>query len=196
MNLPGNKDYDPSMSWVYKWDDVNERLASDFVCYINDIQGLGGTERACRSTTWQVASYVNYLGQQDAPRKHRPPSKQPGAWVGAMCLSKPDGLYVTCTKATWAKAKALVEYWQKAVVEDKEKSLDAKRMERDVGFLVCINRRFPSIFPYLKRFYLILNSWRKGRADEGWKYSMVEWRAALGLEDDVPAYRVKEAVGK
>ena len=25
---------------------------------------------------------------------------------------------------------------------------------------------------------------------------MAEWRAALGLEDDVPAYRVKEAIGK
>ena len=196
MNLPGEKTYDPSMPWVYKWDDIDERLASDFICYIDDIRGIGGTERVCRKTTRRVASYVNYLGQQDAPRKRRPPSQTPGAWAGAMCLSKPDGLYVTCTKDKWAKAKGIVEYWRKLVVEDKEKALDAKKMEKDVGFMVHISRTFPSIFPYLKGFYLTLNSWRKGRTDEGWKYSMAEWRAALGLEDDVPAYRVKETVSK
>ena len=195
MNLPGKEGYDPSMPWVYKWDDVNNRMASDFVCYIDDIRGLGGTERACRATTRRVASYINYLGQQDAPRKRRPPSKEPGAWAGAMCLSKPDGLYVTCTKAKWEKAKAMIEHWRDAS-EEKGKMLDAKQMERDVGFLVHISRTFPAIFPYLKGFYLTLNSWRKGRTDEGWKYSMAEWRAALGLEDNVPSYRVKEAVSK
>ena len=155
------------MPWVYKWDDVNNRMASEFVCYIDNIRGLGGTERACRATTRRVASYMNYLGQQDAPRKRRPPSKEPGAWAGAMCLSKPDGLYVTCTKAKWEKAKAMVTHWRSAVAESKGKVLDAKKMEQDVGFLVHISRTFPAIFPYLKGFYLTLNLWRKGRTDEG-----------------------------
>lgn len=196
MNLPGNEDYDPSMPWVYKWDEVDGGLASDFVCYIDDIRGIGSSEGSCRATTRRVAAYINYLGQQDAPRKRRPPSKHPGAWAGAMCLSKPDGLYVTCTQAKWDKAKAMIEHWNQMVMEDGGKALDAKRMERDVGFLVHISRTFPAIFPYLKGFYLTLNSWRKGRTDEGWKYSMSEWRAALGLEDNVPAYRVKERVSK
>ena len=193
MNLPGSEDYDPSMPWVYKWDSVNGRLASDFACYIDDIRGLGGTERVCRAATRRVASYVNYLGQQDAPRKRRPPSKTPGAWAGAMCLSKPDGLYVTCTQAKWDKARSIINYWMSTVVEEKKEELDVKRMEKEVGFLVHMSRTFPSIFPYLKGFYLTMNSWRSGRNDEGWKYSMAEWRAALGLDNSIPSYRVKEA---
>ena len=196
LNLPGDKGYNPAMPWVFKWDDRNNRMASDFVCYIDDIRGLGGTEGSCRATTRRVAAGVNYLGQQDAPRKRRPPSKTPGAWAGAMCLSKPDGLYVTCTQAKWEKAKAIVGYWRTVVVEEKSTQLDAKRMEKDVGFLVHISRTFPATFPYLKGFYLTLNSWRKGRTDEGWKYSMAEWKAALGLEDTTPAYKVKETVSK
>ena len=192
LNLPGSEKYNPSMPWVYKWDSVNGRLASDFACYIDDIRGLGGTERVCRAATRRVASYVNYLGQQDAPRKRRPPSKTPGAWAGAMCLSKEDGLYVTCTQEKWNKAKAIIDYWMTTVVDEKKESLDFKRMEKEVGFLVHISRTFPAMFPYLKGFYLTMNSWRSGRNDEGWKYSMAEWRAALGLDNSLPSYKVKE----
>ena len=69
-------------------------------------------------------------------------------------------------------------------------------MEKDVGFLVHMSRTFPAMFPYLKGFYLTLNSWRKGRTDKGWKYSMAEWKAALGLDETTPAYKVKETVLK
>ena len=64
-----------------------------------------------------------------------------------MCLLKPDGLYVTCTQAKWDKARAIIEYWRKTVVEDKSTTLDAKRMEKDVGFLVHMSRMFPAMFP-------------------------------------------------
>ena len=47
MNLPGDEMYDPSMPWVYKWDEKNEMLASDFACYIDNIQGLGRTKKVC-----------------------------------------------------------------------------------------------------------------------------------------------------
>ena len=48
MNLLGDKNYDPTMPWVYKWDDENGRLASHFLCYIDDIRGIGRTEGICR----------------------------------------------------------------------------------------------------------------------------------------------------
>ena len=194
MNLPGNDDYDPSMPWVYKWDELNERLASHFACYIDDIRGMGGNEEVCRRATRRVASWINHLGQQDAPRKRRPPSRTPGAWAGAMCLSKEDGLYVTCTQKKWAKAKAIIAHWHNEICEEKARVVNAAQMERDVGFLVHLSRTFPAIFPYLKGFYLSLNSWRKGRNDEGWKYSMAEWRAAMDLDDDLPAYQVMREV--
>ena len=167
MNLPGNKEYDPTMPWVYKWDELNGRLASHFSCYIDDIRGMGGTEGVCRRATQCVASWINYLGQQDAPQKWRPPSRTPGAWAGAMCLSKEDGLYVTCTQKKWNKAKAIIAHWHEEICKNKSRRVNAAQMECDVGFLVHLSRTFPAIFPYLKGFYLSLTSWRKGRNDEG-----------------------------
>ena len=194
MNLPGDKDYDPTMPWVYKWDEKNERIASHFSCYIDDIRGMGDTEGVCRKATRRVASWINYLGQQDAARKMRPPSRTPGAWAGATCLSKEDGLYVTCTQKKWDKAKAIIAHWCKEICDNESLVVNAAQMERDVGFLVHLSRTFPAIFPYLKGFYLSLNSWRRGRNDDGWKYSMAEWRAAMDLDDEMPSYKVMEKV--
>ena len=193
MNLPGDADYNPKMPWVYRWDSINMRMASDFCCYIDDIRGIGDSERGCRAATRRVASWVNYLGQQDAPRKRRPPAKEPGAWAGAMCLSKEDGLYVTCSQKKWDKAQAIIKHWFEEVVVEKKQEVNAAQMERDVGFLVHLSRTFPSVFPYLKGFYLTLNTWRKGRNDEGWKFTMSEWRAALDMDDAIPSYKVEAA---
>ena len=105
MNLPGNANYDPKMPWVYHWDEVNKRMAAHFVCYIDGIQGMGNSEHVCHSAARRVASWINYIGQQDALHKQQPPSKVPGAWVGAMCLTKAYGLYVMCTQKKWGKLK-------------------------------------------------------------------------------------------
>ena len=190
MNLPRDKDYNQTMPWIYKWDKVNGQLASHFLCYIDDIWGMGGTEGICRKATRRVASWINYLGQQDAPWKRRPPSRTPGAWAGAMCLSKEDGLYVICTQKKWDKAKAIIKHWQNEVCVERSRLVNAAQMERDIAFLVHLSRTFPTMFPYLKGFYLLLNSWQKGRNDEGWKYSMAELRVAMDLDDEMPSYRV------
>ena len=168
-------------------------MAAHFVCYIDDIRGIGDSERVCRAATRRVASWVNYLGQQDAPRKRRPPAKVPGAWAGAMCLAKDDGLYVTCTQKKWEKAQAIINHWIEEVVDKGSVQVNAAQMERDVGFLVHLSRTFPSMFPYLKGIYLSLNTWRKGRNEEGWKFTMAEWRAALDVDDDLPSYKVGAA---
>ena len=194
LNLPGDDEYDPTMPWVYKWDECNGCLASHFACYIDDIRGMGCSEYACRNATRRVASEINYLGQQDAPRKRRPPLRMPGAWAGAMCFSKDEGLFVTCSQKKWDKAKLMIKHWYEEVIENKSATVNAGQMERDVGFLVHMSRTFPAIFPYLKGFYLTLNSWHTGRNDEGWKYSMSEWRAALGLDEEMPSYQVKARV--
>ena len=36
----------------------------------------------------------------------------------------------------------------------------------------------------------MLNSWQKGRNDEGWKYLMAELQAVLDLDDELSSYRV------
>ena len=85
--------------------------------------------------------------------------QEPGAWAGAMCVTKEDGLYVTCTQKKWDTAKEIVSQWFDQVVKGQPMKVEAKQMEKDVGFLVHLMCTFPAIFPYLKGFYLTLNSW-------------------------------------
>ena len=56
---------------------------------------------------------------------------------------------------------------------NKSPKLNLKELERDVGFLVHISMAFPSMKPFLRGFYLTMNSWRKDRSSEGWK---MPWR--------------------
>ena len=51
FNLPGQQTYNPTMPWVYKWDTVNQRLASFFETYIDDIRPGGAIETvACEAS--------------------------------------------------------------------------------------------------------------------------------------------------
>jgi hypothetical protein len=54
--------------------------------------------------------------------------------------------------------------------------LDRKALERETGFLNHLSMTFEVMVPYLKGFYLTLNSWRQGRDAEDWKVSDKQWR--------------------
>ena len=185
LNLPGSRNYQPTKPWVYrtKWDGS---MAGFFGTYIDDIRTGDGSEKSCRKTTRRVASRTNYLGQQDAPRKRRPPSKNPGAWAGAMCNSSSGvGLFVTCSQEKWNKAKEIVSRNYQEVVVDGSSTLSYKTLEKDVGFLVHLSRTFPAIFPYLRGIYNTLNGWRKGRDRDGWKLTRKEWDLFLAMEEEM-----------
>ena len=185
LNLPGSKDYRPTKPWVYrtKWDGS---LAAFYGTYIDDIRTRDSNEVGCRRTTRRVASRINYLGQQDAPRKRRPPSKKPGAWAGAMCEAvEGQGLFVTCSQEKWDKAKEIVARRFAEVVVMKAATLSYKSLEKDIGFLVHLSRTFPAIFPYLRGIYNTLNCWRKGRDHDGWKLTRKEWDLFLAMEEEM-----------
>ena len=184
LNLPGDPSYSPERPWVYRWDSINQCLASFFGSYMDDIRTGANTERMCRATSRRVAAGVNYLGQQDAPRKRRAPSQTPGAWAGAMCLSKREsGLYVTCSQEKWERGKALIGNWHEKVVSQDNNQLDFVELEKGVGFLVHLSGTFPAIFPYFKGLYNTMNSWRIGRNPDGWKFKMKEWKSFLEMEE-------------
>ena len=86
LNLPGCSFYKLTKPWVYQTK-FDESLAAFFGTYIDDIRTGDNTEKGCWMSTPRVASQVNYLRQQDASRKRRPPSKKPGAWAGARCAN-------------------------------------------------------------------------------------------------------------
>ncbi len=189
LNLPGDKAYDPTLPWVYRWNEETQSIAGYFGTYVDDIRTQNHSESACRETTRRVAGGVGYLGQQDAPRKRRPPTKRPGAWSGAICFSvEGEGLYVTCSQEKWDKGKALVDGLYQDVVVKGAKELDRSRLEKGVGFLVHLSRTFPALFPFFKGIYLTMESWREGRDAEGWKFSRKAWwnlmAGALDHDDD------------
>ena len=194
LNFPGLSNYQPSMPWVYKWNNKQQEMASFFGTYIDDIRAGGATELACRKALHKIASLVNYLGQQDAPRKRGQPTQTPRAWAGAKCISREnDGLYVLSMETKWKKAKKIISDFYKQVVIDDNPMLDFKKLESDVGFLCHVSRTYPIIFPYLKGFYNTLNNWRWDRNVDGWKLSKTSWMELISgdIAFDTQADEVK-----
>ena len=119
-------------------------MAAFFETYVDDIRsGDSGGEDACHHLTHVIAARINYLGQQDSPRKRRKVGLAPGTWAGAMVISKPgEGLYVTCSQEKWDKAKSIITKWLELMLADPKAELDRKQLERDRGFLIHICRTF------------------------------------------------------
>ena len=199
LNLPGSLNYRPDKPAVYRYDDLNQKIAGFFETYVDDIRsGDSGGEDACNHLTHVIAARINYLGQQDSPRKRRKVALEPGAWAGASVISRPgDGLYVTCSQEKWDKAKNIVSKLLESMLADPDGDLDRKQLERDRGFLIHICRTFTQLVPYMKGIHHTLESWRFGRNDDGWKYGtqeMMKWlNEELDLEEEA---RTKVAVTK
>jgi hypothetical protein len=176
MNLPGSQSYTPSMPWVYHWNSIEQKMVSFFGTYIDDICGGGPTELDCKRTMHRTACRINYLGQQDAPRKRGQPTQQPRAWAGSKCKAiECQGLYVLSMTGKWIKTKTIIQKYFDLVVTNQHKSLDYKMMESDVGFLCHVSRTYPMMFAYLKGFYNTMNKWRWDRDSDGWKISRTAW---------------------
>ena len=175
-NLPGSEKYDPTLPWVYKYDELGKKLAAFFECYVDDIRvGDSGGEEACHRTTHVIACRINYLGQQDSPRKRRKVALKPGAWSGANVISKPgDGLFVTCSQEKWDKTKLIIFSLLDKLEVDPKVMLNRKELESQRGFLIHISRTFTQMVPYLKGIHHTLESWRFGRDKNGWKFGKEE----------------------
>jgi hypothetical protein len=57
-------------------------------------------------------------------------------------------------------------------------SLDRRVLEKEAGFLQATlpTVTFETLTPFLKGFYLTLNSWREGRDNADWKVSPRQWK--------------------
>ena len=74
LNLPCADDYNPTMPRVYKVTS-DGKFAAGTVVYMDDGRSCGNTERECQRLGRSLSSRLNNLGQQDASRKRRPPSR-------------------------------------------------------------------------------------------------------------------------
>jgi hypothetical protein len=115
LNLPGCKEYDPSISWCTK---VREdgRTACDTFTFMDDERFTGPDADLTWQASHALASTQSYLGLQDAGRKVRPCSKSPGAWAGSVVHISPDlGVCVLTSRDKWVKMKGILAKWKKAL---------------------------------------------------------------------------------
>ena len=62
VNAVGTAEFNPALPNVYKWDEVNKKIAGDVISYIDDLWAIGhSTEEAWRIAR-QVASRLQHLG--------------------------------------------------------------------------------------------------------------------------------------
>jgi hypothetical protein len=136
---------------------VMEMLRMTFL-YVDDMHTRDFTTEHCWLVTRLVASLFNHLGIQDAPRKHRGPALEPGAWAGSIILHAGNG-YVTVTVSIehWLKATGSVEWIHDCIIQGH--SLFYKTLESYRGFLVYISWTYPMLVPYFKGFHSTLASW-------------------------------------
>ena len=187
MNLPGTEGYDSTMPWIYKIRD-NGDIATDLVRFVDDLRNTGATEQLAWEASTQIGKISSWYGQQDAPRKHRTPSRKPGAWA-ATVISTDDGkLEKYVTQEAWAKAQKRIRYLAYYAGCDVDKATVDFSIERDlkirpkevgylihkvvekyVGYLVHISATYDAIFPYLRGLYMTMNRWRPGRDEDGWR---------------------------
>ena len=107
-------------------------------------------------------------------------SQRPGALAGAVVLTDKGVAMKSVSRGWWVKTqqkvRMIVEYLD---IVDEYMSMDEegatgectnfpkgeilfKILERIVGFLVYVSYTYTCMVPYLKKIYLILNSWCHG----------------------------------
>jgi hypothetical protein len=187
LNLPGDPVYQPGLPWICKRQKSDGCIACDFVTYVDDMRSGGNGWIEARKVSRTIDMKLNYLELQDAARKRRDPSQQPGPWAGSVVGIEEGVVYVIVTQECWDKAKMMVK-WMCRDVESSDE-VDFKILESYRGFLVYFSRTYPACVPYLKGIHLTLDSWRPWRKEDGWKYSLRDIRTVLEGAD------VGEAIG-
>jgi len=195
LNLPGNDAYNPSKPRVYKIR-KDGKIAGDLFVYIDDLRITGVSEESCWEGAHQVSSRMSWLGMQDAPRKRRRPSLEPGAWAGTVVHSSKGEVSVLIGQKKWDKTKLWID-WMSEHVED-EDGMDHKELERCRGFLVYVSRTYRPMKPYLRGIHKTIDSWRPGRDSEGWKSMKVICELHMKTIDETPQLNKlnRENIGK
>lgn len=175
LNLPGNLDYTPGAPWVSKRR-RDGRLAADIHSYVDDERVTGPTQEETWLGSSKLAKLRAYLGLQDAARKRREPSQEPGPWAGVVAHSKPgEPVYKLVTQLRWDKARRLLgeirNLFEQGEDENKQVWLPRDRLESARGFLIYVGRTYTTMLPYLKGLHLTIDGWRENRDEDGWRIS-------------------------
>jgi hypothetical protein len=178
-----------------KWNLSTNSIAGDILAFVDDLRASGCTPEQAWQIARQVASRLQYLGTQDAPRKRRPPVRAPGAWAGCVYSSvATKKISQSVVQSKWDRARAEIK---ELIDHHHASSTDPlfryKRLEEIRGFLCHLAMTFETITPYLKGFHLTLAAHHPKRNAEGWKLSPREWDACIWGKASEGSFSVEEA---
>jgi hypothetical protein len=169
LNFPGTREYSPSLlAWISKRRSDGS-LASDFVCFVNNLQVMGKERDRVIEGGHTISTRESWLGIQDALRKLRcwGGTRRQGAWAGALvCIEEGFGVVVPTSQEKWDCMKSICKHWLDLLNQGKME-LNFKQLRLDLGFMVYVTQAYPSLKPYLKGFHLSLEMWRDGQDSEG-----------------------------
>ena len=195
LNLPGMESYDTLKPKLTKWNSKSMSMSGDLVTFVDDVRLIGSSKERCHLVHRQFTSRMQYLGIQDAPRKFRPPSQdQAGAWTGTMFKITQNVISKYVSQEKWLKGKVIVENLSKLLNDHplERPILDRKELERHTGFLNHLTMTYDAFTPFLKGFYLTLNSWRPKRDKDGWKISDKSWMECLVAQRESGAISIAD----
>jgi hypothetical protein len=131
LNLPGTREYNPCMSWISKMRS-DGHVACDIFAFVDDERVTGPDKELTWQATHALTNKQSYLRIQDAGRKARPCSKQPGAWAGAIIhVLALLGLCVLTSAEKWTKLRTILKKWWDLLTsgqEEKELRLSHKEI--------------------------------------------------------------------
>ena len=172
LNLIGNETYNPSLPNVYKWNDLVQNIAGEIKAYVDDLRVVGLSWEHAWTIARLVASRLQFLGIQDAPRKRRTDN---GAWSGTIYHTSPSLIQTTVSVNKWLKGKSYIELLNNEIRDNPETDFEFKLLEQMRGYFCHLAMTYEILFPYLKGFHLTLCSHLPQRDEEGWKMSDLEW---------------------
>ena len=161
LNLPGSDKFNPRLPWVYKLNKVTNRIAGDFVTFVDDIRVTGFSVENCWKCGRCLSSSLQYLGIQDAAGKKKPPTLEAGSWSGCIAQSNGDAVFRTITLEKWEKGKNyLLLLRNKMGTRCNPAPLERKLLERIRGFFNHLAMTFDVMLPFLKGFHNTIEGWR------------------------------------
>jgi len=172
FNLIGSEGYNPALPNVYKWNDLIENIAGEIKAYVDDLRVIGINWEHAWAIARLVASRLQFLGIQDAPRKRRTDN---GAWAGTIYLTTPNSIQTTVSVTKWLKGRKYIDHLNQEIKDNPDVEFDFKLLEQIRGYLCHLAMTYEILFPYLKGFHLTLCSHLPKRSEEGWKMSDLEW---------------------
>jgi len=172
LNLIGSENYNPALPNVYKWNDLAAHIAGEIKAYVDDLRVIGFNLEHAWAIARLIASRLQFLGIQDAPRKRRTDN---GAWAGTIYHTSSTKIQTTVSVIKWKKAKDYIDMLNMEIRDNPEVEFNFKLLEQIRGFLCHLAMTYEILFPFLKGFHLTLCSHLPKRNEEGWKLADLEW---------------------